>query len=211
MTVDSEATAGRGSGARDAAPGVRPLAGAPPLTPTGQSRVDSALDPWSMSLDACFHANYARVLAYCLRRMGDRQAAEDAAAQTFLVAWRRKEVLPADQLPWLLGIARHVILGEHRSVRRRERLLSRLASEPTPTSSESHPVPTTPASIHVALAELSEPDREVLMLTTWDGLDQGHAAAVLGCSLGAFKVRLHRARKRLAIALDNVSYISEEY
>jgi RNA polymerase sigma-70 factor (ECF subfamily) len=40
------------------------------------------------------------------------------------------------------------------------------------------------------------------MLTSWDGLDNGRAAAVLGCSPGTFAVRLHRARKRLAAALD---------
>jgi predicted RNA polymerase sigma factor len=38
---------------------------------------------------ACFERHYPRVLAYGLRRLPDRAAAEDAAAETFLVAWRR--------------------------------------------------------------------------------------------------------------------------
>ena len=112
--------------------GVRPLAGASSLTPTGVSRVNPAHDNWSMSSDACFKANYARVLAYCIRRMSDRQAAEDVAAQTFLVAWRRKEVLPVEEPTPMAARDRTAcdIYGERRSVRRRERLLSRLAAEP---------------------------------------------------------------------------------
>jgi hypothetical protein len=50
--------------------------------------------------DACFRAHYAEVLAYALRRLGERGAAEDVAAQTFAVAWRRLDALPADPLPW---------------------------------------------------------------------------------------------------------------
>jgi hypothetical protein len=51
-------------------------------------------------VDACFRAHYAEVLAYALRRLGERGAAEDVAAQTFAVAWRRLDALPADPLPW---------------------------------------------------------------------------------------------------------------
>jgi DNA-directed RNA polymerase specialized sigma24 family protein len=58
--------------------------------------------------DECFRQHYAHVLAYALRRLPDRSAAEDVAAETFLVAWRRLDDIPGDPLPWLLGIARHV-------------------------------------------------------------------------------------------------------
>lgn len=49
-----------------------------------------------------------------------------------------------------------------------------------------------------AFALLTEPDREVLRLVAWDGLDTRDAARVFGCSPGAFRVRLHRARRKLA-------------
>ncbi len=48
-----------------------------------------------------------------------------------------------------------------------------------------------------ALAGVPEADREALMLTVWDGLGHRDAAKVAGCSVGAFAVRLHRARRRL--------------
>ncbi|MFI6280318.1 RNA polymerase sigma factor [Streptomyces sp. NPDC050988] len=56
-----------------------------------------------------------------------------------------------------------------------------------------------------ALAEMSDRDREVLMLVSWDGLEPPVAARVMGCSRGAFLVRLHRARRRLERAITDDS------
>jgi RNA polymerase sigma-70 factor (ECF subfamily) len=53
-----------------------------------------------------------------------------------------------------------------------------------------------------ALATLPANDQEALRLTEWEELDQATAARVAGCSTTAFKVRLHRARRRLARALN---------
>src|ERR687898_3426352 len=41
-------------------------------------------------------------------------------------------------------------------------------------------------------------DQEILRLVAWDGLAPAQAGMVLGCSPGAARVRLHRARRRLA-------------
>jgi RNA polymerase sigma-70 factor (ECF subfamily) len=53
-----------------------------------------------------------------------------------------------------------------------------------------------------ALATLPEKDREVLILTAWEELTPHEAAAVVGVTPAAIRVRLHRARKRLRSALD---------
>ncbi len=52
-----------------------------------------------------------------------------------------------------------------------------------------------------ALAALGERDREALALVAWEGLDHRDAATAMGCSTGAFAVRVHRARRKLARAL----------
>jgi RNA polymerase sigma-70 factor, ECF subfamily len=160
--------------------------------------------------ERCFREHYPRVLAYGLRRLPSRTAAEDVAAETFLVAWRRRDALPDDALPWLLGIARHVIHNERRSARRRARLEARLLAQPgrvAPAAADTAPVGS--AGVLDALGRLGERDREVLLLTTWDGLDHRRAAAVLGCSRGAFAVRLHRARNRLARAMNDLALAAD--
>jgi RNA polymerase sigma-70 factor (ECF subfamily) len=148
--------------------------------------------------DACFRAHYADVLAYALRRLRERTAAEDVAAQTFAIAWRRRHSLPADPVPWLYGVARNVIRNEARAARRRSRLLARIVGQHEPASA---PDPADwlgePSCLGAALARLSDVQREVLCLAAWEGLDAERAAAVLGFSRGAYTLRLHRARRRL--------------
>jgi RNA polymerase sigma-70 factor, ECF subfamily len=160
--------------------------------------------------DGLFRAHYASVLRYALRRLSNLTAAEDVAAETFVVAWRRLDSLPADQLPWLFAIARHLILNERRSDRRRARLVARLSVDaddqgdgPIESSGE-------PRIVLAALARLGERDQEVLRLAAWEGLDPTRAAAVVGCSRGALAVRLHRARRRLAKQLTNPTDNAQE-
>jgi RNA polymerase sigma-70 factor (ECF subfamily) len=158
----------------------------------------------SARFDACFREHYARVLAYARRRLPDRATAEDVAAETFVVAWRRLDEGASDQLPWLLGIARLLVLNELRSGRRRDRLIARVGSEPQ--SSDARPGAASEQSpVLEALRRLSEQDQEALLLVAWEGLDHGRAARVVGCSRGAFTVRLHRARARLTRQLADTS------
>lgn len=51
------------------------------------------------------------------------------------------------------------------------------------------------------MGTLSEADREILTLHTWEDLDPADIATVLGVTRGSARVRLHRARRRLAWAL----------
>ena len=55
--------------------------------------------------------------------------------------------------------------------------------------------------VQAALDALRERDRELLRLAVWEQLDTADGAATLGCSVAAYKVRLHRARRRLELLL----------
>lgn len=161
--------------------------------------------------EACFRAHYADVLAYALRRLGERGAAEDVAAQTFAVAWRRMNALPADPLPWLFGVARHVVQNETRSARRRSRLVARITGQHLPGTAPD-PAASVPerSAIVAALGRLAEGQREVLRLAAWEGMDARRAAAVLGCSRSAYTLRLHRSRRRLAKELAASGHVGDE-
>lgn len=146
-----------------------------------------------------FRAHHAAVRAYALRR-AERTAAEDAVAETFLVAWRRFDDLPSDALPWLLAVARRMLANQNRGRSRRERLTERLRGAGPLVADP----PGEPGAGHEALralAKLRPADREVLMLVAWDDLAAEQAAAALGCTRAAFAQRLHRARRRFAAAL----------
>lgn len=140
------------------------------------------------------------VVRYCLRRVRSPALADDACSETFLVAWRRFDDIPGEPLPWLFAVARRVVGNLVRGDVRREALNSRLhvtASHSTATA-EQHDDP----ALEAALAGLREPDREVLMLVYWDGLSSAEAAAAMKTTPAAVRVRLLRARRRLASTLD---------
>ena len=174
----------------------------PPPSPSEEER-----------FERCFCAGYASVLAFAIRRLPEWGAAEDAAAETFAVAWRRRELIPEEPLPWLYAIALRVIANQRRSSERRHRLTDRLAHEAGAGTSPPEPleaIARRDAFAH-AFRHLDEDEREVLRLIAWDGLDTRDAARVLGCSTGAFRVRLHRARRKLAKQLAAAGHSPNEH
>jgi RNA polymerase sigma-70 factor (ECF subfamily) len=142
-----------------------------------------------------YGAHSPDVALYALRR-ADRETAQDVVSETFTVAWRRLDEIPDEPLPWLYGVARRVLANQRRSATRLAALRRRL--EPA----QSPPTEVSDVTLANALLRLDETDRELLMLVAWEGLSPSEAAAALGCSDSACRVRLHRARRRLAAALD---------
>jgi len=146
-----------------------------------------------------FHAHHGAVVAFARRRLGP-ELADDAVAETLLTAWRRLDDLDPDDhaLPWLYTIAGHAVANQRRAAKRRVRLDERARTVLREPSRHDHADDVVEAdALTRAFLRLDEKDREVLRLTSWEGLGPDEAAAVVGCSRTAFGVRLHRARRRL--------------
>jgi RNA polymerase sigma-70 factor (ECF subfamily) len=136
------------------------------------------------------------VLAYC-RRRATAEVADEVLSETFLVVWRRLDEVPERPLGWLLGIARRLLANQRRGARRRGALVERLIVErPVAIAPQEEP-----DRVLESLARLSLLDQEALLLAAWDGLSSEEAGQVLGCTAVAFRLRLHRARRRLARVL----------
>jgi RNA polymerase sigma-70 factor (ECF subfamily) len=146
-------------------------------------------------LERLYERFAADIAMYALRR-ADRETAQDVVAETFLVAWRRIRDVPAEPLPWLYGVARRVLANQRRASSRRQALRESLRASTAGVAS-----PPADLGLAEALRELSDNDREVLMLIAWEGLTTREAAVALGCSDTACRLRLHRARRRLASLL----------
>lgn len=154
-------------------------------------------------LTRLYREHSPRVLGFALNR-GAGDAAGDVLSETFAVAWRRLDDVPDPALPWLLGVARNVLAHHWRAQGRRNALQDEVARLGAGRGDHGPDIADTVverASVLRALETLSDDDREVLVLTGWDGLSTTDAAAVLGCAPGTLSVRLHRARRRLQSAL----------
>lgn len=142
-----------------------------------------------------YRETHGPVLAYLARRVPPSDAA-DLMAETYLVAWRRRADLPSagGRRPWLFGVARR-LLAEHHRLRPDAVALEDAHDRAAPV--EGTPRDRGPA-VREALRSIAPVDRELVALTVWDGLTPAEAAAVVGLTAGTARVRLHRARARLA-------------
>jgi RNA polymerase sigma-70 factor (ECF subfamily) len=142
------------------------------------------------------YEQHARTIAaYALRRTRSEQDAEEIVAETFLVAWRRSGELRGDPLPWLYGVARRVHASQARKAGRAPLELREDVAAAPDASLER-------AELLGALLRLPERERDALLLTVWEGLDQRACAQALGCSRVAVALRLRRARARLRAQSD---------
>ncbi|GIF72283.1 siderophore-interacting protein [Asanoa siamensis] len=140
------------------------------------------------------------------RLTGDWSAAEDIVSLTFLEAWRLRGRVDAgvdgSLRPWLLGIATNVARNVRRAARRYDAALARL---PRPRSLPDFAEEVSAGlddreritRVRAALAVLRTPEREVLALCVFAGLDYAEAARALDVPVGTVRSRLSRARRRL--------------
>jgi RNA polymerase sigma factor (sigma-70 family) len=141
--------------------------------------------------DALYREHAEAVRAYARRRAP--AIADDVAAETFLVCWRKLDDVPRNALPWLYAVARNVLANERR---RLERLAPPERAEVAEPGLPSDPL------LAAAFARLADDDREILRLVAWEGLGFGDVAVTVGCSRVACRVRFHRAKRRLAELLE---------
>jgi RNA polymerase sigma factor (sigma-70 family) len=147
------------------------------------------------AFEALWNSHYADILAFCLRRLGDRQEAADATAETFLIAWRRSSEVPESPRPWLFGVALKVIANSRRGGRRRGALALRLGATASPAFAA---LPDdSPGDVLAAFRTLAPADQEILSLVAWEELTPAEAAEALAMPVARFSVRLHRAKQRL--------------
>lgn len=156
---------------------------------------------------ALYEAVYPDVLRFVQRR-SDVSLAEDVSAEVFVVVWRRFDDVPQgidDARAWVFGVARNILLNAYRSEQRHEALGVRLASITDTNYVDSHDDSVASrVDLNRAWHCLPEVHQEALGLSILEDLAAPHAAAVLGISPVAFRIRLSRARRALRLLLDHL-------
>jgi RNA polymerase sigma-70 factor, ECF subfamily len=151
------------------------------------------------------YARYARpVLGLALRRLGDRERAEEAVQETFTAIWRSATSYREDRGPggpWVYAVARNAIVDRFRT--RGEPV----AEAPDTADEARGPAERAEAAdvawrIHRALAELPATERTVLELAYWSGLSQSEVASYLDIPLGTVKTRTRAGLAHLAAILE---------
>lgn len=151
-----------------------------------------------------YRRTHVDVLAFLLRRCPTPEDAADCLAETYLVAWQKRDQMPTgtETRPWLFGVARNIM---RRGSERHERTAAAtraLAAELERTG-VTYPAPdhTQPDPVSAAIRDLPPIEQEIITMLIWDELTPREVAAVLGLTPNLVRVRAHRARAKLRAAL----------
>lgn len=152
-----------------------------------------------------FHAHADAIYNFCFRRTADWHTAEDLTSQVFLTAWQNRHRAREHEgtlAPWLYGIANNLCRTHHRSRRRRDDAMLRLAADVATSQPDVTQRDDDALRIRTALdrvAELPADQQEVFFLVCWEGLDYAACAAALNLPVGTVASRLSRIRAALRI------------
>lgn len=154
--------------------------------------------------------NYQKpVYNLCYRMLGEPEAAEDAAQETFLRAYQNLHRYDNSRAfgTWILSIAAHYCIDRLR--KRRFSVFSMDAEDdegmtfeiPDPAS----PDPEVESSkredrdrLHLLLKDLDATDRAAVIMRYWYDYSEVEIAQSLDLTVSAVKSRLHRSRRALA-------------
>jgi RNA polymerase sigma-70 factor (ECF subfamily) len=157
---------------------------------------------------------WGRVRLFALRRLREPSAADDVAQEALrrvVEAIRANRIRNPASLPgFVFQTAHHVVLQQHRGAGREARALQRMHSgaedEGRPADSLAHLITEERRrAVRAALERLDEEDRQLLVLLYQEQAEPPHVARSLGVTMGALRVRKHRALKRLAELLGDES------
>jgi RNA polymerase sigma-70 factor (ECF subfamily) len=171
----------------------------------------SAIGHDSEALERFYRDHIETVQRFIARRVASPDLAADLTADVFLAAIQAASTYDptcGNERSWLLGIARHRVADSYRTAASEQRantaIIGRdlLDQDDYARVHERLDAESAARGLYARIQSLPEPERAVLELVAVDDLTVTEAALTLGISTVAARVRLHRARRRLAAEAD---------
>jgi RNA polymerase sigma-70 factor (ECF subfamily) len=185
--------------------------------PDADRALDEAMDRYACGDAAAFQvlhrALHPRLVSFLMRMTGSAALADDLVQETFLRIHRARSTFARGGavLPWAYAIARNVYTDHARAARLRQ--TERLPSDPGPDhvdraahDGEAEAIAAETARVvERVLARLPAAQRDAFVLLRYEGLSVQDAAAVLGATPTAVKLRAFRAYEALRAELEKLS------
>ncbi|MCC6622948.1 MAG: RNA polymerase sigma factor [Deltaproteobacteria bacterium] len=184
-----------------------------PITTSGSTSVDAAMERYAAGDDAAFGDLYdalaPRLVGYLRRLVKSPSQVEDMVQATLLQMHRARGTFTrgAPVVPWAFAIARRLVIDEFRRHKREPPLPSSDEVLATLASGEASPLASLEAGQLAAVVEetlqaMSEAHRVAFRMLKVEGLSVAECAEVLGTSEATIKMRAHRAYEALRQAID---------
>lgn len=147
-------------------------------------------------LSVLFERHHGRLYGYCVGLVGNRDAARDLVQEAFFRVLKYRGTFrdEAAFAPWLYRLTRNACIDHLRKGGRElpaEPDLDR--PDPGPLAPDNLEREEELSRLRAALGRLPEDKRELLLLARSGALSYEQIAQQVGCTVGALKVRVHRA------------------
>lgn len=146
-----------------------------------------------------FDEYWSRVRRHVACFVDNADEVDEIAAEVFVVAWRKLNPSKPMGLRWFLRVADNKLRDVMRRGQSRTRAIEAM-TRGMQASEELHPLEA--LALRQALQSLNARERQVVVLTYWDGLSAGEVSEVLRCSQAAVWTTLTRARQKLRGQLE---------
>ncbi|WP_336645993.1 sigma-70 family RNA polymerase sigma factor [Microbacterium sp. USHLN186] len=154
-------------------------------------------------LTALYELHSGPIRRYVVSITGSRGSADDIVQETLLRAWRTPRILeqdPTTSRAWMITVARHIVIDEARSARRRHE--SAVADVPERAIDDGTDRLFDALLVQDALAALSAEHRAVVVAAYYRGRSVAEVATELGIPEGTVKSRMHYGLRALRLALQ---------
>lgn len=157
-----------------------------------------------------------KIMAYTVayRILGDGDAANDAAQESFIAAYSslKRFRFGSKFSTWLYSIVVNKCRDRLRAGKDVVPVddIRELRADPAGTPEQRAMQGETRSVVQEALAALPAEYREVLVLKHIQGLAYEEMTGILGASVAALKVRAHRGREMLRVAMEKAGFVHEE-
>jgi RNA polymerase sigma factor (sigma-70 family) len=151
------------------------------------------------ALGGLFERHHRRVHSLCYRMTGDASVADDLVQESFLRLLRYGKAFGgrAAFTTWLYRLVRNVCLDHLSAEQRTQKRAAMVVAEQHHDSLDDHDPDPRLDALRNALNRLAPDKRDVLVLSRYEGLSYAEIADICQTTVGAIKVRAHRAMREL--------------
>jgi len=149
----------------------------------------------------------AKLIAYARQYLGDGDEADDAVAETWRVAWEKRDCYRGDGPleHWLMRICTSVCINALRSRKREAKLLQLNSQNGEPTEVDARVLEAAALALQVVVTTVTDAvnalpprQRQAVELRHFGNKTTAEAALSMHCAQGTVKANLHKAMKQLA-------------
>jgi len=170
-------------------------------SPTDIELMDQVRDGDIRQLAHLFNRHHLKLFNYYLRMTGDRHLSEDMVQEVFFRMLKYRHTFRGDGefLTWMYHLARNVHMDHHKKWKNQPATGEEPEEQATeePHAQEQLERKQERELLEQALAKLPIEKKELLVLSRYQDLRYDAIAELLGCSVEAVKVRVHRATNEL--------------